>query len=594
MTIDDGREEWHETLVSMSSEMFLALITAHLGKIKTPYNKQRLIEQLESFLRNEERQKAITDGLNEIDIAIITAIFFTASPRLSNLHDMLQECYRPIELSSRITRLENILAIYKKDGVYHITPPLLSAFTPLIDLHYIVRIGAEEENKAGGDKKEDTAYSTGGGGRSALQKVKIEDEAHPVTEAEMAALIAFVTAHKKVCKKNGTFSTVAARDDAASFQYSGRRQEVLLRSMINLNLAVEGENATAFNTAALKAFAALPPKHRAALLCAAYTVPSKNADTIRGIAQLLLHCEATAGTYPITQSSIRAIIILLLSKYSRGEIDGTFAPPSRYDKLLAASRQDALRGKGRLGGEYSNAEVPYADVLEIFDEVLDCAMCMGFIGKADGKYIFHFDDGDTYKSNTATASPLVSVDASFTVTVMPGMRLDAMLELVPFLSLVSCQTASQYSITKESATRAYDANLTPDGIVAVLREYTGTEVSESLAVSLESWYESYKAATLYRGYVLSLKESAARRFEHSPDYDKCVYKKLSEGVYLLRIQSMPLAASDNEAISTLSHAGFKYIETVRSVKSDVEIWQDSRRRTLPSLTDGKSIFSLIQ
>ena len=57
--------EWRETLSGMENQQFFSLIHLYLGEVKTPYNKQNLIEQLSSFLRKEENQNLIFNLLSE-------------------------------------------------------------------------------------------------------------------------------------------------------------------------------------------------------------------------------------------------------------------------------------------------------------------------------------------------------------------------------------------------------------------------------------------------------------------------------------------------------------------------------------------------
>ena len=61
MTLENGRQAvnvenvilWRESLTTMKDTHFFDLLRMYLGEIKTPYNKQNLIENLSSFLRKE-------------------------------------------------------------------------------------------------------------------------------------------------------------------------------------------------------------------------------------------------------------------------------------------------------------------------------------------------------------------------------------------------------------------------------------------------------------------------------------------------------------------------------------------------------------
>ena len=48
---------WRESLATMPDERFFEIIRIYLGEIHTPFNKDRLIEQLSSIFRKEQTKK---------------------------------------------------------------------------------------------------------------------------------------------------------------------------------------------------------------------------------------------------------------------------------------------------------------------------------------------------------------------------------------------------------------------------------------------------------------------------------------------------------------------------------------------------------
>ena len=52
-------ELWRECLTTLPDAIFFELMRLYLGEIKTPYNKQNLIQQLGAFLHKEQVQKTI-------------------------------------------------------------------------------------------------------------------------------------------------------------------------------------------------------------------------------------------------------------------------------------------------------------------------------------------------------------------------------------------------------------------------------------------------------------------------------------------------------------------------------------------------------
>ena len=62
---------WRDYLTTMDDEKFFNLIHIYLGEVKTPYNKQKLIEELSSFLRKDDHKKIIVSLLSKNDIKIL-------------------------------------------------------------------------------------------------------------------------------------------------------------------------------------------------------------------------------------------------------------------------------------------------------------------------------------------------------------------------------------------------------------------------------------------------------------------------------------------------------------------------------------------
>lgn len=577
------REKWYGALVAIPNQTFLSQITALLGKIKTPYNKQHLLERLESHLSRSEVQNSIVSGLTDMDKAILSVVVLSREPSTALITRLVEPVFMRANVHSHIEQLLGSFVLYASaiddDYIYSVAPPLLDVIHPFIGYSTFLPLDAS------------TSMSGSSSAAAVTTVGAVYRDVPPVTDMEIAALISFVMMHKKVRKVSGEFTAAAARDAVSTFQSKAPRQEKLLNAMINLSLFTEG-NTLQVNWPLMEKFASLNAHHREALLCAAYVVDSKTTKLIQRLAQTLLDCQATAGDRGISKQLLNNMAVVLF------ESDPLLVT-SRYDSFL--SRNSKPRGVE--GG------TPYFDMAELFYDVVDAACDFGYIQDEAGNCRFRFTGLDTPQqreggySTTLTSgtqppacggfdasTPLVTIDASFTVTVMPGLELLRMLRIVPFLSLVSSQTASVFSVTRESAIHAFDMGLSVGDITKTLEEYTAQKSPDSLVVSLESWYEAYTSVHLYRGYVVQLTESAARRFECSTDYGKVVHQKIADGVYLLEIPVMSLHDSDNDAVKVLARFGFKYIDKVEGILTEAEKHYMKRRGILPTLCDGRSIF----
>ena len=69
-------EVWKECISSLSDSKFFELMRLYLGETETPYNKQRLIEQLAGFVKNPANSQNMITLLDEYDIKLLTAIAF--------------------------------------------------------------------------------------------------------------------------------------------------------------------------------------------------------------------------------------------------------------------------------------------------------------------------------------------------------------------------------------------------------------------------------------------------------------------------------------------------------------------------------------
>ena len=84
---------WRESFVRLEEDRFFEIMRMYLGEIKTPYNKQKLIENLDGFLRNRENQTTIKSFLSEQELEVICAIIFIPDATEDRLVSFFDETY---------------------------------------------------------------------------------------------------------------------------------------------------------------------------------------------------------------------------------------------------------------------------------------------------------------------------------------------------------------------------------------------------------------------------------------------------------------------------------------------------------------------
>ena len=109
----DQFSHWMEAICSLSEEQFSRKMHLYLGEIKTPYNKQRLTEQLAGFLRKSENIQNLISFLDEFDLQILTAVSLFPRATETLLIDFFSTQYSQSDLYAELMNLEDRLLIYK-------------------------------------------------------------------------------------------------------------------------------------------------------------------------------------------------------------------------------------------------------------------------------------------------------------------------------------------------------------------------------------------------------------------------------------------------------------------------------------------------
>ena len=107
--------DWRESMATMNEVMFFDIMRMYLGEIKTPYNKQKLIEELSSFLRKKENRDTLVSLLGTGDLKILTVVKnirnCTAKKILSFIEGKVQNSKFLNDLNEHIINLQERLIL---------------------------------------------------------------------------------------------------------------------------------------------------------------------------------------------------------------------------------------------------------------------------------------------------------------------------------------------------------------------------------------------------------------------------------------------------------------------------------------------------
>lgn len=504
---------WQEAISSLPDKQFFNTMRLYLGEIKTPYNKQRLTQQLASFIKKEENLTSLLTLLDSFDITLLTAISIIPNASQETLVDFFKNEYPVTEIYAEIINLIERLVIYKCTSdtgkeLLKINPLLRNNILPYLNTKLIF-----PEYKAVSFTQEDI---------------------FSISPNLLAAFITYIRIRGISCKADGSIKKNDKNRLSEIFPGKEKCIQLLTNAFINLSLVYENEDNKGYkiDLNRMHKFASLPELQQYSLLCAA-AVSRFSKDGLKKEAQLLIDCLSSIPEDGFSRDSILRLAFLA-GTYTE---DGTaIAHKSRFSRILEAARQEA-------GAEpEQNAE--------LLDRMIDCAIEFGLLRKIgsnkDGIDLYKSADNFTGtltndsllygKSAESENTPKVlNIDSTFTVTLMPGLKLKELLPLTDFMLVKKCGIVTEFEITRQSVSEGFDNDINPEIIFERIEKYTYYKIPQNLRINITEWYNSYSSAKLYCGYILKVTDTNINFVEKNPNIQKYIKEKLAEGIYLLNI-----------------------------------------------------------
>ena len=239
---------------------------------------------------------------------------------------------------------------------------------------------------------------------------------------------------------------------------------------------------------------------------------------------------------------------------SKTEDGSAVAKNSRFSQILAAAR--------------SKENYDAFQNVNILDRMIDSAAQFGLIQKSgsdekgDDVYVSGKIESLAGGAAGGTGSrpeikPL-NIESTFAVSLMPGLPLSQSLVLSEFLKIRQFGVVSQFELTKESASKAFDKGMSAQRIFEILEKFSVYEVPQNLKINVLEWYNSFSSIVMYKGFVLKVLADNIPFVENNPKIQKYVQEKLADGVYLL---NLPL---DSEPEAFLSECGLTSVGSVKT------------------------------
>lgn len=516
--------DWRESISVLPDSQFFDVIRVYLGEVKTPYNKQKLLEEVSSFLRKDENKKNIVNLLSESDLKIISTVKFIGEADNSKLEKFFENEWSVKRLYEQILNLQERLILYysveknNQKKIIKINPLLEDVLNPYLSLNNVISFLPSDK--------------------------KIFSDDFILNPSCLLAFISFMIQNPDACKMDYTLKkksisfleSVSLGDKKILFEF-------LIKSFLNLSLLQEKKNQLFINWKVLESFFKLNFQHQLIYLCAA-NVGHFSKKTLLKNAQVFSDTLKTLGNNLYFANSINQISYLI--KESSGEESKL----SRFSQILAKA-------------ESKDEELEFSDSTFML-KMIDAACVFGILKEqfVEEKKILQLNEAFYNNDFVNSQKKSLSVDASFRINLMMGFSLESILPLLKISNLVQFNFVSTYEINKQTVMRAFDLSLSVDDILNFLEESSMYSIPKNLSFSIEEWRESYLSACLYKGYVLKVTKENIPLVEKNPIIAEKIFEVLAPGVYLLNVEN------EEEVKSLLENTNFNFLGKIIKTKKE--------------------------
>ena len=530
----NSMNHWADAFEAMPEQQFFKLIRLYLGEVQTPYNRQRLISQLASFIKNAENTQSILSYLDKKDITFLTAIYLIPNVSQQTLLDF----FSGIGISDFYATLSNLserLIIYStkdkySDNVcYHINPILFEPLKPYLSIESIF-----PEHK--------------------IENHFVEDS-FCLSQNFLAAFISYIRINKIGCKNDGTIK----KNDFTKLEEIFLEQicylQLLVNAFLNLSLLKDDGKSFILNNSRIEEFAKLSQFEQYSLLCVASCCHFSR-EGLRKYAQLLMN---VLNSIPEEGFSAKEVLRLLVLASTQKENKSSFGAKSRFSQIL---EQTKIKEQSENSNQESNVSA------NLFEVMIESAISFGlltFSGTTEnGTKIYKKNKLPELIPITDNIPKVLNIDSSFTVTLMPGLSLDSLLPLLSFISIKKSGIVTEFEITRQSISVGFDEGWNPNSIFSELEKFINYDLPQNLKINVLEWYKSYSSARLFSGYVLKVTDSNIAIAENNPKIKKYIKEKLAEGIYLLDI------SIDSDIKTFIKDSGLDFLGKIQQAEPSPE------------------------
>lgn len=533
---------WRESFLFLEENHFFEIMKMYLGEIKTPYNKQKLIANLEGFLHKKENLVAIKSFLSDDELEIISAVVFIPDVTEEKLSSFFKNTFTYSFLYEKLLNLEERLILFKtKNENSSQGDSFVIKFNPLL---------------------EDTLFDLININRllPQIEFTKTEKPAARITPELISCFISYILENPNIAKQDGTLKKYSLQNIPVLFGDEKEKIEILYKAFLNLGILKETGHGAEVDWSKFSDFLNLSFAEQTV-----YITISSCSHLSRE--SLRLHSQIFVDTVKNLSDRVFTLDLFLRT----GFLVSAASFDSSSESSFKTSRFAKIIQEGRLRLSEHNSDAVTVSTSGALERMFEAAVSLGIIyisgttkdGSKDSETVYSVSDFLAAPEQCSeNLSGMLRIDSSLAVSLMPGFALRDIVPLSKFMSLKKYDKVSEFLICRQSIMRGFDLGLSAKEIMQILTERTLYEIPEMLKVQIEEWNSSYSSASFYKGFVLKVDGKAALAAQHNSVLSPHIHTVIAPGIFLLDVND------DAEAVSLIKKSGLDFIGKIKSVKEE--------------------------
>jgi hypothetical protein len=485
-------EFWKASIMPLPDHAFFELLRTVFGKIKTPFNKQNLVGELEKFLLNNDIQKNIAAYIDKNDARIIAAIAVLNEPTAAELETFFDGELDNTELHDMVINLEERFILFrfieegKNESRLALNPvlePVLAQYTGDISSLF-------------------PSFNNKIPDKTGKQNLPLFDD------RILAALFSFVSQNEAFFIKEGRIRHKVL--NMAATLFPPLQLEPVIGGLQILGLFFANGDALIPDFARFTAFGKLDRLERieycaGGILCY-FESPTGGASQSNGAS----HSDAMSPW--LLRSKLRGYASFIHNFY-------TSLDPEQQYPLVTLRRLVFILGR-------NNIEINC-------DTLIRAMECSGLLISDSSK---HWQKSPVASESALSArandAAVIAMDSPFTLLMYPEIAYNDAIELASISRVTGTGLNVSFEINKDAAVSAFNRGISAKAAIDLLKRLSGNRLDENAAYTLLDWEKRHKEVSLCKGLVLSLSPERSYLAETKP-LSKYISAKLATGIYLI-------------------------------------------------------------